>query len=62
MCKVTPLMLWEAFGNNPKEEFPTLAQSNMYAQAAEKVNEMLFGPPSKDEQTDDLQGIPQECP
>lgn len=60
MRKVTPFMLWEAFGNNPKEDFPAPVYASLYAQAAEKVNEMLFGPSPEDEQTDDLQGFPQE--
>ena len=55
-------MLWEAFGNNPGRFSSPCLDVSIYVQAAEKVNEMLFGSPSKDEQTDDLQGIPQECP
>lgn len=61
MRKVTPFMLWEAFGNNLKEEYPTPDYELLYTQAAEKLNEILSRS-SKDEQTDDLQGIPQECP
>lgn len=65
MVKITDIMLWEAFF--PKAQ-PYKYMSDTWTKAANRLNEMLNTsiipktPSGMDEQTDDLQGIPQECP
>lgn len=62
MVKITNFMLWEAFGYDGTHFAYSPRLANRFIEAAEKLNKMLSSSSPKDEQTDDLQGIPQECP